>query len=318
MPQRILITGGAGFIGSHLVRRLLANSSTKIVVIDNLYSGNKDFRSVPTDKVTFYKDDIRNRESVMEIVKKEEIDACVHLAARISVADSIKKPFETMDVNVNGTLSVLEACAANNVGHFVFASSAAVYGNATVMPISEDATLDPLSPYGASKIAGESLVASYRNSGKMASNVSLRFFNVYGHGQSSEYAGVITRFASRLAKGVPPVINGDGQQSRDFVHVEDVVDAMMLALYKSVSGNFNVGTGKQITVERIATMMINAYGAHFSPIYVQAQEGDILHSAADVGKSRRLLGFVASRDLSSFFDTLAHGDLLARKSLAAG
>jgi UDP-glucose 4-epimerase len=319
MPKRILITGGAGFIGRHLVKRLLENPDARITIVDNLCSGNKEPRSdASKERFTFYKEDIRNREAIMDIVRQEGTDSCVHLAAKISVAESIANPFETIDVNVNGTLSVLEACALNNVTSFIFASSAAVYGDANVLPIAEDSILDPLSPYGASKVAGESLVASYRHSGKLKTNVSLRFFNVYGKGQSAEYAGVITKFANNLSEGLPPTIYGDGDQSRDFVHVDDVVDAIMLALYKDVSGTVNIGTGKPITINRIARMMIEAYGAHFDPIYTEPQKGDIMHSLANVEKSKRLFGFVASREMNAFFNTMARGDMLAKKSFAAG
>src|SRR5205085_7280537 len=149
---------------------------------------------------------------------------------------------------VNGTLSVLNACASNNVGNFVFASSAAVYGEPKIIPIPEDHVLNPLSPYGASKVAGEALVSSFGNSQKIRNAATLRFFNVYGKGQSAEYAGVITKFIERLSSGLPPIIFGDGTQTRDFISVQDIVEAIVLAAQKGLSGIYNLGTCNPISL----------------------------------------------------------------------
>ena len=148
---------------------------------------------------------------------------------KISVTESVTNPSDTLDVNILGTLNVLEACSKSGVRKLVFASSAAAYGEPRTFPISEDHVLNPLSPYGASKAAAEVLISSYRNLNKIPNAISLRFFNVYGIGQSIEYAGVITKFHERLSKGEAPIIFGDGEQTRDFVSVNDVVDAILLA-----------------------------------------------------------------------------------------
>ncbi len=298
--RRILITGGAGFIGHHLVTKLLEDPNCRITVIDDLSNQNskKRIKDLPPS-VTCYEQDIRNRQAVSDIVKREGVQACVHLAAKISVVDSIRNPGETIDVNVNGTLSVLEACANDGVQTFVLASSAAVYGDAAVVPTPEDCVLDPLSPYGASKISGEALVASYKNSGKISNAVSLRFFNAYGRGQSPEYAGVITRFAERLSKKQPPVIHGDGQQTRDFIHVSDVVNGVILAANSEVSGVFNIGTGKQTSVDNLARKMIHVHGLDVEPAYGAANKGDILHSCANTKKSEKALRFVAHQDIET-------------------
>jgi UDP-glucose 4-epimerase len=289
----ILVTGGAGFIGHHLVNRLV-HEGYSVVIIDNFSSANTEFKKrVESDnRIKTYVEDIRNRETVADIVKREKIDTCIHLAAKTSVMDSIKNPFETADVNVAGTLALLEACVQNNVDTFVFASSAAVYGNPRFLPISEDHVLDPISPYGASKVAGEMLVLSYGKAEKISNAVSLRFFNVYGEGQSTEYAGVISRFAERLARRLPPIIYGDGKQTRDFVFVDDVTNALMLAAGSKATQTLNVGTGKPITIEELAVRMISKYGYNMPPIYREGREGEILNSYANIDKAVKLLGFL--------------------------
>jgi UDP-glucose 4-epimerase len=206
-----------------------------------------------------------------------------------------------VDVNVKGTLSILDACANNNVKSFVFASSAAVYGNAKLLPIREDYSLEPLSPYGASKVSGEALVTSYKGSGKIKNAISLRFFNVYGEGQSSQYAGVITKFAERLSKGLPPVIFGSGIQTRDFVSVNDVVNAIMKAAQADdgISGIFNIGTGRPVSINELARKMIEAFNLDLEPTYAEAKKGDIEHSYANITKSREIFGFTPANTIES-------------------
>lgn len=305
--KNVLVTGGAGFVGHHLLRRLSEDNNFKIAVIDNLSNSNKNF-SVSRLGM-FYKDDIRNRETIADIIKRERIDTCIHLAAKISVTDSIVNPFETVDVNVNGTLSLLDACAKNDVKSFIFASSAAVYGNATILPIPEDHVLEPLSPYGASKVSGEALVTSYKGSGKIKNAISLRFFNIYGEGQSPQYAGVITKFAERLSKGLPPIIFGTGEQTRDFVSINDVVNAIMQAAQadNGISGIFNVATGRPISINELARKMIKASNlADLEPIYADGEEGDIMHSYADITRAKEILGFTPAETIeSSLKETLS-------------
>jgi UDP-glucose 4-epimerase len=212
--HKILISGAAGFIGNHLLKKLLSENKNKnndhqIIVIDNLANRNDNFHFAKDNgnsndnddaDFTFYNVDIRNRDAVLDIFSHEKIATCIHLAAKISVTDSILNPHDTLDVNVKGTLNLLEACSANQVKNFVFASSAAAYGEPKQLPIKEDHLLDPISVYGASKVAGESLVLAYANLKKVEHAISLRFFNVFGKGQSPEYAGVITKFLERLSK----------------------------------------------------------------------------------------------------------------------
>jgi UDP-glucose 4-epimerase len=292
--MRILVTGGAGFVGRHIVNRLLQKGE-KVSILDN-NSGALGRFSPPA---SLYNIDIRDRHALFDAAK-HGFDACIHLAAKVSVSDSLANPTETVDVNVNGTLNVLEACASFGIKKFVFASSAAVYGNPVKLPITEKHTVEPLSPYGASKVAGEALVASFAGSMGVKSAISLRFFNIYGKGQTPQYAGVITKFMERLEENRPPIIYGDGRQTRDFVSVEDVALAIERALETDVNGAFNIGTGSPVTINRLARIMMRLYGReHLVPSYHEARNGDIEKSYADVAKAKRILKFAAKDDLES-------------------
>jgi UDP-glucose 4-epimerase len=327
----VLVTGGAGFIGHHLVKRLSA-MDCNITIIDNLSNANHNFlhtiksaiqgRSVSTSRfvslndngindVSFYAEDLRNKDALIDIFKSQEIDTCVHLASKISVPESITNPGDTIDVNIKGTYNVLEACSKADVKNLVFASSSAVYGESKTLPISEKEQLDPLSPYGASKIAGEALLSSFKNTGKIQNAVSIRIFNVFGEGQSLGYAGVITKFAERLSARLPPVIYGNGNQIRDFIFVDDVVSAIVLlaadpdqkqeeksSTYpSSYTHILNLGTGKALKIKDLAQMMIKIFDLNFEPVFAEARRGDIINSLADISKLETVLGFVPSREI---------------------
>lgn len=290
------MTGGAGFIGHHLVEYLLQNGEA-VVVVDNLSNG-KTRRFLSSGSVKFYDDDIRNSNSLSDIIRKEKIETCVHLAAKVSVQRSIINSTETIDNNILGTANVLNACSQNNVKNFVFASSAAVYGEPITLPISETHPLKPLSPYGASKIAAEILVSTFHDSNRLENAVSLRFFNVYGEGQNLEYAGVISAFSERLARGLPPIIYGNGKQTRDFISVKDVTLAIMKAMSAKTSGAFNIGSGNPITIDALARKMIQLSGkTDLLPLYMSMREGDIVESYANVRKATEVLGFFAVEKL---------------------
>jgi UDP-glucose 4-epimerase len=325
-----LITGGAGFIGHHLTERLLsADERIKIVIIDNL-SNSAGIRSQsPTVRrklgfnersLKFFKEDILNKQALTRIIKDQKIDVCVHLAAKVSIPDSIRNPETTIDVNVKGTYNLLEACYANKVTTFILASSAAVYGRIQALPVSEKQVLEPLSAYGASKVAGEALVSAYGNTRRIKNAISLRIFNVYGRDQNSKYAGVVTKFASRLNKGMPPIIYGDGKQTRDFVAVEDVASSILAASklrermgeqkkeltpeycqeYPSATRHniFNIGSGVPTTIYSLATTMIKIYGLDLQPIFRDKKnKGEIKYIYPDISKAERYLGFRADEDL---------------------
>jgi UDP-glucose 4-epimerase len=308
----LAITGGAGFIGCYCAERCLEEGD-KVSIVDSLTKRNasspgRDDSSSKFSRgmLSFYKVDIANSNRLSDIFKREQVDTCIHLAAKVSVADSVNNPEDTIDVNVKGTLNVLEACSKNKVSNLVFASSAAVYGEPKYLPITESHILDPQSPYGASKVAGEALVSSYSNLKKIKSASCLRFFNVYGKGQTLEYAGVITRFAERLSKRLPPIIYGDGNQTRDFVSVRDVVTAIMIAAKTNGSGDcntnhnvYNIGTGKSLKIKDLAKLMIKIFKLDLEPIFAQQREGDIMNSYADITKSKDELRFIANENINS-------------------
>lgn len=328
--HNVLITGGAGFIGHHLVKKFSA-MDCRITIIDNLSNANRMFlhtikSAVQTSSVSrfrfvrlnasgiknvsFYAEDIRNKEALIDIFKNEEIDTCVHLASKISVPESITNPEDTIDVNIKGTFNVLEACSKVDVKNLVFASSSAVYGEPKILPISETEQLDPLSPYGASKIAGEALVSSFRNTGKIQNAVSIRLFNVFGEGQSFGYAGVITKFAERLSASLAPLIYGDGNQTRDFIFIDDVVSAIMLSAAvadkkldekssSDPSSHFilNVGTGKAVRIRDLAKMMIRIFDLDLEPVFAEPRRGDIVNSLAKISRLETILGFVPSHEI---------------------
>ena len=234
---------------------------------------------------------------------------------KISVPESITNPGDTIDVNIKGTFNVLEACSKTNVKNLVFASSSAVYGESKTSPIPEKEQLDPLSPYGASKIAGEALVSSFKNTEKIQNAVSIRIFNVFGEGQSFGYAGVITKFAERLSAGLPPVIYGNGNQTRDFIFVNDVVNVIVLSasvadkkqeekpssqLPSSYSHVLNVGAGRAVKIRDLAQMMIKIFNLDLEPVFAEPRRGDILNSLADISRLQTVLGFVPSSEIEPY------------------
>ena len=280
--MHFIVTGGAGFVGSHLVK-LLVEEGHKITVIDNLHKGKKENLASVINKIKFQKIDIRDYESMKKVLKN--IDGVFHQAALTVVQDSFSRPEEYFDVNVCGTENIFKL-ANENKFKVVYASSSSVYGHKLETPIAEDVERNPINPYGKTKLETEHLVEKY--SKLNAEIIGLRYFNVFGIGQTPDYAGVITKFLDRIRIGKAPIIFGNGLQIRDFIHVEDVAKANLLAM-ESNSSNLivNIGTGNAISILELANMMINASGLKIEPIFAEAFEGDIEKSHADISQARK-------------------------------
>jgi len=292
MSKSALVTGGAGFIGSHLVDRLV-KEGYRVKVIDDLSTGQlaNIAGHVEAGRVEFLKGDIRDSALIKKAVK--DVDLVAHLAALTSVPFSMANPDLVYDVNVSGSLNLIFNAIEAGVGRFVFASSCAVYGDTTALPVSESAAFKPLSPYAESKLAIERCLRGLGLRGALDS-VVLRFFNVYGPRQGlSEYSGVITKFFDAVKSGRPLVVYGDGSQTRDFVNVADIVGGFYSSLtFSGVEGEvFNLGTGKPTSVNDLANAVLDLTGANVGVRYESARFGEIKESFADISKAKRLLGF---------------------------
>jgi UDP-glucose 4-epimerase len=292
--MKYLVTGGAGFIGSHIVDALI-DDGHEVVVLDNLSSGHMENLQGVLDKVTFIEGDVRDPEICLKAA--DGCNGIFHEAALVSVADSIQRPLDNHDINITGTLNVLEAARASGVKRVVFASSAAVYGDNPVLPKTESMLPEPISPYAVAKITGEHYLRTYAELYGME-GVALRYFNVYGPRQdpSSPYSGVISIFATRVGQGLPITIYGDGEQTRDFVNVKDVVSANLLAMQSdfSMPSNcqpstshflaFNVATGEANSLLQLLTILEEITGNRVERKFEAARAGDIRHSLASSEK----------------------------------
>lgn len=296
--KKILVTGGAGFIGSHLTPRLL-DKGYAVVVFDNLSSGKIENLSGVRDhpSFSFNLGDVCDKGAVDEALRK--VDAIVHLAALVDISTSVAHPYETHEVNVTGTLNVLQEAAKNGVKKCVFASSTAVYGNAKNLPVKEDTVLKPISPYAASKAAGEAYCSAFSSCYGL-STVALRFFNVYGlRDENSPYSGVITKFLRKAVNGEELIVEGDGEQTRDFIHVSDVVSAIIFALEsEGLKGEiFNVCTGVPTSINQLVDTLRLVTGRELCIRHGSPRVGDIRNSYGDPTKAMKQLGFKSSTDL---------------------
>ena len=291
--QKVLVAGGAGFIGSHIVDKLL-NNDIEVTVFDNLSTGLVENleQHQHNKNLHFVKGDIRNTQQVKVAMKN--IDAVFNDAAVVSVRLSIDNPMLVNEVNVNGALNLLKASVDSGVKRFVQASSASVYGDAETLPITEDTLFRPISPYAVSELAAESYAgAFYKVYG--LETVCLRYFNVYGPRQSySPYTGAITIFMNQLLKDQPITIFGDGEQTRDFVYVEDVASANILALARkeAVGEVFNIATGAATSVNMLVKTLMKIVGrTKTEPLHVDPKSGEIRHSCASIEKAKKVLGY---------------------------
>ena len=296
--MKFIVTGGAGFIGNNIVRQLLKQKHTPIV-IDSLYRGNME--NISSLDVEFHKVDIRDFNQLRDIVKNS--DGIFHEAALTDVQESFTRQQEYNDVNVKGTENIFRIAKEFDL-KVVYASSSSVYGNPKKIPISENSERHPINPYGKTKLDDEFLAEKY--SKDKVSIIGLRYFNVYGMGQTGSYAGVITKFINRLKQGKSPLIFGSGTQLRDFIFVEDVALANIAAMQSSVeNGFFNIGTGITTSIEQLAKIMIELSGLKLEPEYEKALDGDVQSSQADTSLAESMLKwkyFVGLREgLAKFF-----------------
>ncbi len=287
--MRVLVTGGAGFIGSHLVERL-HKLGYEIRVLDNLSSGRRENLAGVMGDVDFMYGDVRDVEQVRRAVLG--VDAVIHIAALIDVEESVKNPLIYHEVNSTGTLNLLRCSVEQGVKKFIFTSTCAVYGNPVRLPIKEEHPLNPLSPYAASKLSAESYCMAFSASYGLKTTV-LRLFNVYGPRQDTcKYSSVIIEFVKRVGKGLPPIIFGDGEQTRDFIYIDDAVEFIVRALEYDAVGCFNVGTGSSVSINRLANLIIKIMGrSHLKPIHLEPRPGDVRHSEADVSKAVKVFDF---------------------------
>jgi len=291
--MKILVTGGAGFIGKHLVKYLLDKDNT-ITIFDNFSnSEEKSLDHFIKNGVKVVNGDIRNFEEILKETEEQEI--LIHLAAKISVSQSILNPSETFEVNVDGTKNVLEACKKNNVKKIVIASSAAVYGEGdSRMKLKENTKTSPISPYGKSKLKMEQEIEKNNK----IDCIILRFFNIFGIGQIPEYAGVITKFIEMISSNKPLEIFGDGMQTRDFVSINDVVESIYDAIKNGKNGTYNIASGKTITINELAEFMMSLSGKNLEIRHISEKHGDIRFSEADISLAKSKIGYVPKLGLN--------------------
>lgn len=290
--MKVLVTGGAGFIGSNIVKKLL-RLGHEPVVLDDLSSG---YRENLIPEVVFFEGDVRNADAVNEAARGCE--RIIHLAASVGNKRSIDHPQQDSEINVLGTLNVLEAARRAGIPRVVFSSSAGIFGELKTLPISEDHPTDPDSPYGASKLAAEKMCLVYNKLYGMR-NVCLRYFNVYGPNQRYDaYGNVIPIFADRIMRRQAITIFGDGEQTRDFVNVEDVASAnIQSALSPDAAGVFNIGSGTRISINALAQWMQKAARVEVGVEYGPPRPGDVRDSLADIRKAQKYLGYEPAVDL---------------------
>ncbi|QDT53747.1 UDP-glucose 4-epimerase [Caulifigura coniformis] len=314
--RKCLVTGGAGFIGSHLATRLV-HEGWQVRILDNLSTGSMaNFAHIEAD-VDFLEGDVAD--PVAASLAAKGMDVVFHQAALASVPLSLEKPLEVHRACATGTLTVLDAARGAGVSRVVYAASSSAYGDAPVSPKTEQMTPQALSPYAAAKLAGELYAESFAASLNLET-VRLRYFNVFGPRQDpkSPYSAVIPLFASAMAAGRRPKIFGDGEQSRDFVYIDNVVQAnIRAATTPGVSGRvFNVGSGESITVNQLLRAICERVGQPFDPEYLPPRAGDVLHSAADISATMRDLGYRPAPQQAGLEKTIDYYVELAGKPVA--
>ena len=288
--RRVLVTGGAGFVGSNLVRRLVEERAA-VTVLDDLFTGRRE--NLPAEGLTFVKGSVCDPAMVERVIAGQEI--VIHAAAR-NIVVSTRNPREDFETNIGGTLNVLLAARAAGTKRVVYTSSTSVYGNPRYLPINEDDPLSLLTPYAVSKLAGENYCTAFYESYGMPTT-AVRYSNIFGRGQdpANPYCGVVAKFIEALFQGKPPMIHGDGNQTRDFTYVDDAVEATLLAATsdRAVGEVFNVGTGVETRVNQLAETLIHITGANVTPARTDRRDVDnIRRRVVNIEKTRRLLRWI--------------------------
>jgi UDP-glucose 4-epimerase len=297
--MKYLVTGGAGFIGSYITKRLVEEEE-QVVVIDNLNTGKEKNLESIKNKIDFVKGSILDIELLEKLTK--DVDGVYHQAALASVQDSFSKPDEYHDVNVNGTENILKLAKQYNI-KVVYASSSSVYGNPVRIPIRESDEKNPINPYAETKLKKEELAQKYSEMGVKV--IGLRYFNVFGKGQSKEYAGVLKLFLERVRDKLPPKINGDGTQFRDFVYVEDVANANIMSMNSNVNhAFFNVGTNTSITILDLAKTIVKYSGLNVKLIFGPALKGDVQGTIANIDLIKEKIGWAPTVTLDEWIEEI--------------
>lgn len=286
--KRVVVTGGAGFIGSHLAEELV-DQGCHLTIVDDLSTGKLEniaqFLELKKDHVEFIQGSITDLPLLQKLF--QGVEYVFHQAALARVPRSIEDPLSTNEVNIKGTLNVLLAARDNKVKKVIYASSSSVYGNTPTLPQREDMPASPLSPYALTKLAGEYYCNIFRQIYGL-STVSLRYFNVYGSRQDphSQYATVIPTFILRVSQNLPPTIFGDGEQSRDFTFIEDVIQANILAAENNAEATYNIGGGRATTINRLAQLILGLMGKDLPPVHDKPRAADPRYTLADISRAK--------------------------------
>ena len=302
--MKFAVTGGAGFVGNNIVK-LLINEGHEVIVIDNLHTGKLKNLEGVLEKIKFYKIDIRDKNELEKILN--DVDGIFHEAALTIVQESFVKQDEYFDVNVKGTENIFEIAKKYNI-KVVFASSSSIYGDSKEVPINENSSKNPINPYGETKLQDEILAKKYSNQGVKI--IGLRYFNIFGKGQTGSYAGVITKFLKNIELKKPLIIYGQGNQIRDFIHVKDIAEANFTIMTSDIGqGFFNIGTGKANSINELASIMIKISNHKEGISYLEPLNGDVKESKADTSLTMKTFNWNYLIDLKEGLKTLIENDI---------
>jgi len=297
--MKFFVTGGAGFIGKHLIKSLLKNNHQVTIYEDFSNSDENDIKDICKDGALLIIGSLTDYGLLEK--KLKDFDFVIHLAAKIDILESIDNPEITNKINVEGTINILRACVKNNIQNIIAASSAAVYGNTKIIPVTEDSIPNPVSPYGADKISMEFYIRAFANTFNLNA-ISLRFFNVYGKGQSNAYAGVITKFLQNIKSKTPLEIFGDGKNTRDYVFIDDLIHGILQAI-KNIQGQkgtvYNLASGTSTSVNDLALLMLKISKKNLEIIHKLSRPGDLLFSEVLLLKAKNELNYNPKFNLES-------------------